>query len=330
MTRRIYTLPIVFFVLTGTMFSLGAHLLASKTTLHPQFFITACGEVFKNVSQHVHFNPDGLLSSFILLVTAVGISLTLVQAIRFVLSHRRLSRNIWETEKLPEKLLSILQKQRLEDVPISISNGRTTAYTIGLLKPRIVVSLSLIRKASDKQLEAVVLHEFYHLKNRHLLWLFISRLVSSLFFFVPLIEYLAQQLKTEFELTADYFVVSKQKTRDHLCSSLALNLQYAGSIIPHFTTSPIEKRVESLLSHKVSLDKISTMRFSLSLFSIAVMIGLAFIQPSQIAASFIEKSEAVCRAGVTCQNKDCSDQFSSEKPMLSPSFSASLSSTSSY
>jgi len=325
-----HTVPIAFIITTSLVLVLGVYLLATKTTLHPQFFITACGEVFKNITEHVHFNPDGLLSSSILLIAATGITLTITQAIRFVLSHRKLSNRFRETKKLPDKLLDIIQRQQLYDVAFSVISGRPTAYTIGLLRPRVVMSLSLIQKATDKQLEAIVLHELYHLKNRHLLWLLISRLVSSLFFFIPLIEYLAQQLKTEFELTADSYVVSKQKTRDHLCGSLALNLQYAGGVIPHFATSPIEKRVESLLTQKVSFDKISTIQFSLSLFSIAVMIGLALTQPSQIAASFIEKSEAVCKVGEKCQNKDCSDQLSTESQIYSSSVSTSFSLSSSH
>lgn len=329
MIKRTYTLPIIFLTLSGSIFALGAYVLATKTTLHPQFFITVCGEILRNVSEHVHFNPEGLLSSFVLLITVAGISLTIIQTFRFILSHRQLSGRLQKTNNLPGKLSYVIQKQHFQNIPISIVSGRPTAFTIGLFQPRIVVSLSLVQKASSKQLEAVILHEYYHLKNRHLMWLLISRLVSSLFFFIPLIEYLAQQLKTQFELTADSYVVSKQKTRDHLCGSLALNLKYAGGVIPHFATTPIEKRVESLLSHKVSLDKMSKLRFSLSLFSISVMIGLALIQPNQITAAYHERSEAVCKINDKCRNTDCSDQSSTDKQIFSASTPASFSPSSS-
>lgn len=325
-----HTLPITFIAVSSLIFVLGMYLLATKTTLHPQFFISVCGEVLRNIQEHVHFNPNGLLSSFILLITAAGICLTITQTVRFILSHRRLSGKIQKTEQLPRILSHIMQEQRLQDVPISVIAGRPTAYTIGLLRPRIVISLSLIRKTSVKQLEAIVLHELYHLKNRHLLWLLISQLISSLFFFIPLIKYLAQQLKIEFELSADSYVVNKQKTREHLCGSLTLNLQYAGGIIPHFAASPIEKRVEVLLTRKVSLDNISTIRFFLSMFSIAAMMGIALTQPNQIAAGFHNDAEAVCKIGDNCQNKDCSDQLRTNKQMFSASVPASFLLPSSY
>ncbi|KKQ93180.1 MAG: Transcriptional repressor, CopY family, partial [Candidatus Levybacteria bacterium GW2011_GWA1_39_11] len=208
------------------VFALGAYLLITKTTLHPQLFITACGEVLKNIQEHVHFNPDGVLSSLILFVTTISVSLALFQLIKFVVSHRRLHRFQAE-ETLPDNLKTIVSKHDLSQTAVVVDrNNKLTAYTIGLFKPKIIVSSALIAKLSHEQLEAVVLHELHHLRSRHLLWLLLSKLISSLFFFIPLVEYLAQQLKTEFELAADAFVVEKQKTRDHLCGSLALNIQY--------------------------------------------------------------------------------------------------------
>jgi len=329
MKKRTYILPVSFVALSSSALILGIYLIATKATLHPQFFITVCGEVLKNVSEHVHFNPDGVLSSLILLITVIGVGLTVIQAVGFILSHKRLSGKLLKADRIPEKLSDVIQEQHLQNVSISIVEGKPTAYTIGLFQPRIVVSTSLIQKASRKQLEAVILHELYHLQNRHLFWLLISRLISSLFFFIPIIEYLAQQLKIEFELTADSYVINKQKTRDHLCGSLALNLQYAGGVIPHFATSPIENRVAFLLSQPVSLDKVDMMRVCLSLFSVTVMIGLALIQPSQIAASFHEGTSALCRIGQKCQNKDCSDQLSVDRPTFTPFAPASFSLSSS-
>lgn len=330
MTRKIYSTPVAFVVLSSLVFSLGAYVLTNKTTFRLQFFISSCGEALKNITDHVHINPEGLLSFSILLIAIIGISLTIIQVTRFIFSHKRLSGKIRDSAKLPDKLSRVMRGLHLQEISVSVVGGKPTAYTIGLFQPQIVISRSLIQKASSKQLEAVVLHEFYHFKNHHLLWLLISRLVSSLFFFIPLIEYLAQQLKTEFELTADSYVVSKQKTRDHLCGSLMLNLQYARGVIPHFATSPIEKRVESLLFHNVSFDKISTARFSFSLLSIALMIGVAMIQPAQIAAGLHNDSEAVCRVGEECINKDCSDVSNTDSLIFSSSAPVSFSLSSSY
>lgn len=298
-------LPIVFIATSSLAFTLGAHLLVTKTTLHPQFFITACGEVLKNIWEHVHFNPDGVLSSVILFIASISVSLALFQLVRFIVSHKRL-RQFQTDEVLPDSLKRIIKKHNVSSGSVSVvRNIKLTAYTIGLFNPKIIVSKALIAKVSPAQLEAVVLHELYHLRSRHLLWLLLSKLVSSLFFFIPLVEYLARQLRTEFELAADAFVVEKQKTRDHLCGSLALNIQYADGIIPHFATSPIEKRVEFLMGNKLSFEKISMRQLTVSLFSLALMLGMAFVQPDRISANSSLPAGGVCSVEEGCRTTDC-------------------------
>lgn len=298
-------LQTVFIATSGFVLTLGSYLLVARTSLHPQFFITACGEILKNVSEHVHFNPDGVVSTLILLVTIVGINLALLQLTRFIIAHRKLH-GMRTVSRVPYKLEWVVNKHSVKKNSILVvGDDQLTAYTIGLLKPRIVVSQSLIRKLTREQLEAVILHELCHLQSRHVLWLLLSRLISSLFFFVPLIEHLAQQLKTEFELTADAFVVNKQGTRKHLCDSLALNLQYSGEVIPQFATSPIERRVESLLGNKLSFEQIGLKQLIVSLFSLLLMLGTALIQPSQVAADFAFEVGGVCSVEENCQTTDC-------------------------
>lgn len=322
-------IPAVFAVVSGFVFLLGTYLLITKTSLHPQFFIAACGEVLKNVSQHVHFNPEGVVSSLVLFIASVGVSLSLWRLTKFLMGHRRLHR-LRTVDRIPEKLQKIINKHDLEGKVLLISGGKLTAYTIGLFKPRIVVSQSLVRKLTEDQLEAVILHELYHLRNRHVLWLLFSRLISSLFFFVPLIEYLARQLRTEFELAADAFVVEKQKTKDHLCASLALNLQYAGDVVPHFSTSPIERRVESLFGNKLSLERIGIKSLSVSILSLVLMLGIAFLQPRSISANSDLATGGVCSEGEKCLTTDCSGFESEDTHNFTPLVPASFSLSSSH
>lgn len=323
-------IPAVFTVVSGFVFLLGTYLLITKTSLHPQFFIAACGEVLKNVSQHVHFNPEGVVSSLVLFIASVGISLSLWQFIRFLVGHRRLHR-LERVDRTPKRLQKIMNKHKLEGKTVLLAKeSNLTAYTIGLFKPRIVVSQSLVGKLTEEQLEAVILHELFHLRSRHVLWLLFSRLISSLFFFIPLIEYLAKQLRTEFELAADAFVVEKQKTKDHLCASLALNLQYAGDVVPHFSTSPIERRVESLFGNKLSLERIGIKSLSISMLSLVLMLGIAFLQPRSISANSDLATGGVCSEGEKCLTTDCSGFESEDIHNFTPIVPASFPPSSSH
>jgi len=329
MKKRI-SLPFIFIFTSSFVFGLGAYLLTTKTTFHPQFFITACGEVLKNIQEHVHFNPDGILSSLILIVFFIGFSLALWQVIQFVISHWRLHQ-LQIIKNMPENLRWVMNKHDLSNNQIVVvCKGKLTAYTIGLFRSKIIVSQSLIQRLSREQLEAVVLHELYHLHSRHVLWLFLSRLISSILFFIPLIGYLAQQLRTEFELAADAFVVEKQKTKDHLCGSLALNLQYIESVVPHFSTSPIERRVESLTDNKLSFEWINLKQLAVSLLSLSFMFGIAFIQPSQATAEFALATGGICRVGEECQTTDCSDYQGTKSHNFTPLVPASFSFSSAY
>jgi len=320
----------IFIVVSSVTFLLEAYLLVSKTSLHLQFLIAACGEVLKNVSEHVHFNPDGVVSSLVLLVAAAGVSLTLWQLIRFLFAHRKLHQMKF-VSRVPYKLQWVMNKHSLKRNSILVKkDGALTAYTIGLLKPRMVVSKSLINNLTKQQPEAVVLHELYHLRIHHILWLLLSRLISSLFFFIPLIEYLAQQLKTEFELAANAFVVEKQKTKRHLCDSLALNLQYAGGVIPHFATSLIETRVESLVGNNVSFNRISIRQLAVSGLSLAIMLSVTFVQPTRISANSDLVSGEVCKTDTKCQSTDCSGYENSELHNSTPLVPASFSLSSAY
>lgn len=319
------SIPTIFTIVSGLVFILGMYLLAVKTSLHPKFFIAACGEVLKNISQHVHFNPNGVISSLVLFIASIGASLFLWRLIRFSVDHIWLHQ-LKTFDQIPEKLRRIINKHDIDEKTVLLIGGdQLSAYTIGLFKPQIVVSKSLVRKLTHKQLEAVMLHEIYHLRSHHVLWLLLSRLMSSLLFFVPLIDHLAKQLQAEFELAADTFVVKKQKTRDHLCDSLALNLQYAGDEFPHFSTSPIERRVESLIGNKLSFERIGIKPLAVSIFSLVLMLSMAFLQPNRVSANSDLPTGGVCSESERCQTTDCSGFESEESHNFTPVVPASFS-----
>jgi len=323
MTNKL-NLPVIFIAISSGVFLLGTYLLATKTNFQPQLLISACGEVLRNIGEHLHFNPDGLVSTLILLTALVGISLTLWQLIKFIISYLHLKR--LEKNDVPRKLAQVINNYNLEENTFRVIGGtKLTAYTTGLLRRRIVLSKLLIEKLTNQQLEAVILHELYHLRSHHVLWLLMSRMVSSLLFFIPLIKHLAQQLKIEYELAADAFVLEKQKTRDHLIDALAFRLQYVSEVEPHFATSPIEKRVEYLFENKFSFERVGLKTLAVSGFSLVLMLGIALTGPSQIAANSDLESGGVCITDKECLTTDCAGNETKDDHAFSPLIPASFS-----
>lgn len=297
--------PYIFVGVSGVIFLLVTYLLVTKTSKNNQLFISACGKFLKSINWHAHLNLNNVISLLVLLVVGIGVNLALGQLIRFLIAHHKLQQ-IKPNSKVPYKLQWVINRHNLQKNSILVKEDSTlSAYTIGLFKSKIVISKSLINNFTKLQLEAVVLHELYHVKNRHVLWLLSSRIVSSLFFFTPLVRYLAYKLKTEFELKADSFVVSKQKTKKHLCDSLALNIQYVSRTLPNFTTSPIETRVDSLVKNNISFNRISIKQLVVSGLSFAVMLSVVFVQPSQISAKADVILNSMCKTNTECQPNNC-------------------------
>jgi len=305
MSIRNIILPIGFIIISSFVIFLETYILSNRIGTNLQFLITTCGEVLKNIQEHVHLNLNGFLSSLILFTAAIGIGLAIIQVVRFFISHSCLNAQHKHIDTFPTSLKWVIEKHHLQNIIFSlVSENSVIAYTAGLVRPRIVISQLLMNKVTAHQLEAIILHELYHARNHHTLWLLMMRLISSLLFFVPLVAYFAKQLKVEFELAADSFVVRKQKTREHLCSSLALNLQYVGGVSPHFATAPIEKRVASLITEKVSLEKIGGWHLFISVISVSLMIGLSITQSRTVSAA-LSKETNMCRARADCKAPDC-------------------------
>lgn len=299
------TTPLLFTIVAGVGLLLGGYLIATRTSFHSQVF-ARCAEVVNDITSYTYVNSSGLLSFLILLVSGIGILLASIRVVKFVVSYIRLSMQAQLIEVLYENVMWVMKKHDMSKNSIKIiDNQELTAYTIGLINPCIVISTALVQKMSRKQLEAVILHELYHVRNRHVLWLLTSRTISALLFFIPLVGLLAQRLKIQFELSADEFVIKKQKTKIHLRHSLALNLQYVGGVIPHFATSPIEKRIKVLMSEKIPHDRIGTGRFVVSILSLFLMTGIAVTEPGTISAAVGADTDAVCQAEEDCKAVNC-------------------------
>jgi len=119
------------------------------------------------------------------------------------------------------KLQNVLKKVGLEaDKVVVVQKNSSLAFTYGIRSQKIVLSVGLIRRLSSMQLEAVILHEMYHLANRHSLLLILSEIISSTLFFLPLVKEINKKMKIVFEKQADAFTTSKQGNSSHLSKAL--------------------------------------------------------------------------------------------------------------
>lgn len=79
--------------------------------------------------------------------------------------------------------------------------------TLGFLKPVILLPVAAINHLSPQQLEAIILHELAHIKNKDYLVNLVSRFIQTFMYFNPFVKSLARLQELEREKAADHWVM---------------------------------------------------------------------------------------------------------------------------
>jgi hypothetical protein len=90
-----------------------------------------------------------------------------------------------------------------KQVQVFLSVKTETAETSGFLKPLILLPLSLLTRLSSAQIEAILVHELYHIRRNDFLINIIATSFRSIFFFNPFAQLLYKALERERELACD-------------------------------------------------------------------------------------------------------------------------------
>lgn len=101
-----------------------------------------------------------------------------------------------------------------------ISHPAAIAITMGLIRPKIVISTGLMNLLNEDELTAVMYHEIYHKESRDPLKIFLISLCSSTFWYIPILKWFNQKYRIINELLADGFAIEKQATSVNLGSAL--------------------------------------------------------------------------------------------------------------
>ncbi|PIY79964.1 MAG: hypothetical protein COY80_05405 [Candidatus Pacebacteria bacterium CG_4_10_14_0_8_um_filter_42_14] len=309
MNKRSNFLLGIFFSIALPIFSLGTYILITKGSLRPKSFFTSCFEVIKNVQEHIHLHPQAMLGAFVITIFSISIILVMIRLIAFLISYQHLKALPNDAGKpLNIKLSKLLKKHNINDEIVTVTEGqKLTAYAFGLFKPKIVISKLLLQKSTNKQLEAIILHELFHIKQRHILWILGTQMISSVLFFVPIVRYLYAQLKTEFELSADAYVETVQNTDRYLKQAFVLNLEASQNNFPDFASSPIETRIEYLVNKRSTFEKVRPWQLSLSVVSLLLMLSIVAGYPKQIFAKFIADDDLICQTQSNCETPGCNE-----------------------
>lgn len=130
-----------------------------------------------------------------------------------------------------------------------------TAFTHGLLRPKIYISAGLINSLDKSELKAVYLHELHHKNRKDPLRFFILSIVKDTFFYIPVKGFIERIIHARIEAKADDAAVMEMKEPLSLAAAL---LKIAGFNKDMFMLQPasingigsVENRIRRLVDEK--------------------------------------------------------------------------------
>jgi Zn-dependent protease with chaperone function len=86
---------------------------------------------------------------------------------------------------LPEDLYEAAKRNDLRGRVRMVDEDDPFSFAYGLVKTKVVVSRGLVDRASSQELDAVLAHERYHVRNYDPLKVILVRTLPSAFFYLP-------------------------------------------------------------------------------------------------------------------------------------------------
>lgn len=119
------------------------------------------------------------------------------------------------------------------NISIIMDDRATMPMAIGILKKRILISEDLINSLSPEEKRYIFYHEVNHLKNKDILFNWITTLILSIHWFNPIIWYCFKRMRADCEIHCDTLTLK--------CLSSSERTNYGNTILKlaKFISSPI-------------------------------------------------------------------------------------------
>jgi Zn-dependent protease with chaperone function len=139
-----------------------------------------------------------------LAVIGAGAVLGIVSLWRQAVCSSGLARRVRLLElPLPAALAEAAARAGLAGRLTLVDSDESFSFAHGVLTPRVVISRALVEMASPAELDAVLEHERYHVRNLDPLKVFVARALPSTFFYLPVLADLRVRYIAGRELAAD-------------------------------------------------------------------------------------------------------------------------------
>lgn len=168
-----------------------------------------------------------------------------------------------------------------------LDDDRPQAWTVGLLRPTIIVTTALRAQLTANELAAVIAHERAHQAARDPLWSAALDAVRAGFGWLPWIQSWTAAAYSLRELAADAVATDGYRRTNDLSSAILKLAQAAPTAWPAF--SPNRDRVEKLLNHD--------WRPAIRWWTVRSMVGMAVVAASVVFGVRLVMAQATPPAG---------------------------------
>lgn len=174
----------------------------------------------KSISDIMFKVPPILVNTLILAIGVVlGIGL-LSFLLQLVKTHFLLKKLLIKRLDIPSNLAKVLKRINLVNKVILVKDKNLFSFCYGIFFPSIMLSTGLTKSLTEKELEAVLLHEQSHLINRDPTKILLGKTFSLMFFFLPILRELYKKMEATSELLADEWTINRQETSAFLRAAL--------------------------------------------------------------------------------------------------------------
>ena len=262
-----------FAVLLGLACVSSAVLLALLLTLMPR--------VEQLVTRGAADTAD-LVAAPILVLAVCGISLGLAALFRQLFATAVLIRSLVARKvSLPRAVLDAAAGLDLDGRVDVVADERPFSFCYWFLRPRVCLSMGLVRRLDRDELRSVLLHERYHLRHRDPLRLVVARYFAAGLYVVPVVDELLGFYTLQKEIAADEEAVRVQGVSS-LASALYKLLPDAddvslGLLVPVSSLSVTEARIDQLVAGRqigLGLSPVSIVLSGGALLAAAVLVAV--------------------------------------------------------
>jgi len=166
---------------------------------------------------------------------------------------------------------ALLNSLDLNDKVCIFRSNAQAAFCFGLVDQKIYLSTGLLKIVSNKELEAILLHEKYHLQNKHFFERQLILFIAAIYPLAPIVADFARTMILRQEQRADQYALNNSSPA-HLLSAIGKMVRHSDvDFVPGFS-SLLEDRILNFNSVAPYRLKLSSIAISLvSLFAFAAM-----------------------------------------------------------